>query len=49
MFRRAVCGIPTNSMNKTFATFSRALKKDRYLESIAGALPVAAVLSPFPG
>lgn len=34
VFRRAVCGIPTNSMNKTFATFSRALKKDRYLESI---------------
>lgn len=34
VFRRAVCGIPTNSMNKTFATFGRALKKDRYLESI---------------
>ena len=35
VFRRAVCGIPTNSMNKTFATFTRALKKDRYQESIA--------------
>lgn len=34
VFRRAVCAIPTNSMNKTFATFTRALKKDRYLESI---------------
>ena len=34
VFRRAVCGIPTNSMNKTFATFGRGLKKDRYLESI---------------
>jgi predicted transport protein len=34
VFRRAICSIPTNSMNKTFATFSRALKKDRYLESI---------------
>jgi len=34
VFRRTVCGIPTNSMNKTFATFRRALKKDRYLESI---------------
>jgi uncharacterized protein with ParB-like and HNH nuclease domain/predicted transport protein len=34
VFRRAVCGIPTNSMNKTFATFTRAVKKDRYLESI---------------
>lgn len=34
VFRRAVCAIPTNSMNKTFATFNKALKKDRYLESI---------------
>ncbi len=34
VFRRAVCNIPTNSQNKTFATFGRALKKDRYLESI---------------
>jgi len=31
VFRRAVCGI---SMNKTFVTFNRSLKKDRYLESI---------------
>ncbi len=34
VFRRSVCAIPTNSMNKTFANFGRALKKDRYLESI---------------
>lgn len=34
VFRRAVCAIPTNSLNKTFATVGRALKKDRYLESI---------------
>lgn len=34
VFRRAVCAIPTNSLNKTFATFGRALKRDRYLESI---------------
>lgn len=34
VFRRAVCAIPTNSMNKTFANFGRVLKKDRYLESI---------------
>jgi len=34
VFRRAVCTIPTNSMNKTFATFGKALKKDRYLESV---------------
>jgi uncharacterized protein with ParB-like and HNH nuclease domain/predicted transport protein len=34
VFRRAICAIPTNSMNKTFATAGRSLKKDRYLESI---------------
>jgi uncharacterized protein with ParB-like and HNH nuclease domain/predicted transport protein len=34
VFRRAICAIPTNSMNKTFATFTKALKKDRYLESV---------------
>jgi len=34
VFRRAICAIPTNSMNKTFATFGKTLKKDRYLESI---------------
>lgn len=34
VFRRAICAIPTNSMNKTFATFHKALHKDRYLESI---------------
>ena len=27
VFRRAICAVPTNSMNKTFATFSKALKK----------------------
>jgi len=35
VFRRAVSEIPNNSMNKTFATFTRTLKKDRYIESIA--------------
>ena len=34
VFRRAVCSIPTNSLNKTFATFGRSLKKNRYLESM---------------
>ncbi|MEO0415400.1 MAG: DUF262 and DUF1524 domain-containing protein [Verrucomicrobiota bacterium] len=34
VFRRAITAIPTNSMNKTFATFHRALNKERYLESI---------------
>lgn len=34
VFRRAICAIPTNSMNKTFATFAKALKKNKYFESI---------------
>jgi uncharacterized protein with ParB-like and HNH nuclease domain/predicted transport protein len=37
VFRRAICAIPTNSMNNTFASMSRALKKDRYLESVQAA------------
>lgn len=37
VFRRTICAIPTNSLNKTFATFRRSLKKDRYLESIEAA------------
>jgi len=37
VFRRAICGIPTNSLNKIFAGMSRTLKKDRYLESVQAA------------
>jgi uncharacterized protein with ParB-like and HNH nuclease domain/predicted transport protein len=35
VFRRSVCSIPTNSMNKTFAAFSRSIKAENYLESVA--------------
>jgi uncharacterized protein with ParB-like and HNH nuclease domain len=38
VFRRAVCAIPTNSMNKTFNTLTKSLKKERYLESIGAYL-----------
>ena len=34
IFRRHVCDIPTNSLNKTFETFSKALNKECYLESM---------------
>ncbi len=34
VFRRAICGLPTNSMNKTFAALSREINKDNYLESL---------------
>jgi len=37
VFRRAVCAIPTNSMNKTFANMGKSLKKDRYIESLEAA------------
>jgi uncharacterized protein with ParB-like and HNH nuclease domain len=34
VFRRAICGIPTNSMNKTFANLSREIDRENYLESV---------------
>lgn len=37
VFRRAVCGIPTNSLNKTFATIYKQIKHDAYLESVKAA------------
>ncbi|WP_221031658.1 GmrSD restriction endonuclease domain-containing protein [Actomonas aquatica] len=37
VFRRAVCDIPTNSLRQTFATFTRRVKKDRYVESVKAA------------
>jgi uncharacterized protein with ParB-like and HNH nuclease domain/predicted transport protein len=33
VFRRSVCAIPTNSLNKTFATIGRAINKAHYVES----------------
>ncbi len=32
--RRVICEIPTNSLNKTFATFYSKIKKDNYVNSI---------------
>ena len=49
VFRRAVCAIPTNSLNKTFATFGRALRKDRYLESVEAHLLTLPSYRRFPG
>lgn len=34
VFRRAIYAIPTNSMNKTFSTFTKSLRKGSYLESV---------------
>jgi hypothetical protein len=33
VFRRAICSIPTNSMNKTFGAFAKNIDKSKYLES----------------
>ena len=49
VFRRAVCAIPTNSLNKTFATFGRALQKDQYLESVQAHLLTLPSYRRFPG
>lgn len=38
VFRRAIAGVPTNSMNKTFATLSREIDREHYLESLELAL-----------
>jgi len=48
VFRRAVCGIPTNSLNKTFATLSRELDKEQYLESFMATLLLKDAYRRFP-
>lgn len=37
VFRRAICGVPTNSLNKTFATLYKRIKRETYLESVKAA------------
>lgn len=32
--RMAMCGLPTNSLNKVFAFFTKNINKDQHLESI---------------
>lgn len=49
VFRRAICAIPTNSLNKTFAGISRTLKKDRYFESVQAAFLMLPSYRRFPG
>lgn len=48
VFRRAICAIPTNSLNKTFAGMSGTLKKDRYLESVKAAFSLQPSYRRFP-
>lgn len=46
--RRAICGLPTNSMNKTFATLSREIDKENYLESVEIAFIINNAYKRFP-
>ena len=48
VFRRAICSIPTNSMNRTFANFTASLEKDRYLESVRAAFQLLPSYRRFP-
>lgn len=34
VFRRAICGIPTNSLNKTFATLYKSINQTYYLQGV---------------
>ena len=38
VFRRAVCGIPPNSLNKTFANLTKEIDKDDYITSLKASL-----------
>ena len=38
VFRRSICGIPTNSLNKTFLLLYKSIRKENYLESLKAAL-----------
>lgn len=48
VFRRAVCGIPTNSLGKTFASMMRALRENRSPESVAAYLLLSPSYRRFP-
>ena len=48
VFRRAICGIPTNSLNKIFATLVREIDKSHYLESVQAAFLLKIASGRFP-
>lgn len=49
VFRRVVCMIPTNSLNKTFARFTASVNKEKYLESIQAQFLLLPSYRRFPG
>ncbi len=48
VFRRAICGIPTNSLNKTFANLYPSVRKKQYLESVQAAFLLLGSYKRFP-
>ena len=48
VFRRTICDIPTNSLNKTFANLSSEIAKDKYLESVKAAFALKDSYRRFP-
>jgi len=48
VFRRAICGIPTNSLNKTFSGLYKSVKSDSYLESVKAAFQLLDSYKRFP-
>ncbi len=48
VFRRAICGIPTNALNKVFVTLAREIDKQYYLESVKAAFLTRTTSARFP-
>jgi len=48
VFRRTICGIPTNSLNKTFSMLAREIDKNEYCESTQIALIAKETYKRFP-
>lgn len=48
VFRRSICGIPTNSLNKTFANLYKSVVSDHYIESIQAAFLLLTTYKLFP-
>lgn len=48
VFRRAVCGIPTNSLKLTFQSLAKTLDKSNYLDSLAANLLSLGTYKKFP-
>jgi predicted transport protein len=48
VLRRAICGIPTNTLNRTFQGFGRSIDKSRYLESAKAAFQMLDTYRRFP-